>query len=76
MKKLVKRIIIETFQDDGNFKETIVQYHYNTPAARVEHSREMLSEGYTDSGQVNENVGSIMNPIYVVFGSYYKTERI
>lgn len=76
MKKLVKRITTEIFQDKGNFKETVVQYHYDTRAERFEHSNEMLSKGYTDSGQINENVGSILNPIYVLFGSYYKVERV
>lgn len=76
MKKLVKRITTEIFQDKGNFKETVVQYHYDTPIARAAHAKEMLSKGYTDSGQVNENIGSIMNPQYVVFGSYYKVERV
>lgn len=76
MKKLVKRITTEIFQDKGNFKETVVQYHYDTPEARAKHANEMLNKGYTDSGQVNENIGSIMNPQYVVFGSYYKVERV
>lgn len=76
MKKLVKRITTEIFQDKGNFKETVVQYHYDTVEARAKHANEMLSKGYTDSGQVNENIGSIMNPQYVVFGSYYKVERV
>lgn len=76
LKKLVKRITTEAFQDNNNLKETVVQYHYDTPEARAEHVKEMLSMGYTDSGQVNENVGSIMNPKYVYFGSYYKIERL
>ena len=76
MKKLVKRITTEVFNDTGNFKETIVQYHYDTPEARAKHEVEMLSKGYASSGQVMENLGSVMKPQYVHFGSYYKTERI
>lgn len=76
MKKLVKRITTEIFQDRGNVKETVVQYHYDTPEARAAHAKEMLRNGYIDSGgQVPENIGSIMNPKYVFFGSYYKIER-
>lgn len=76
MKKLVKRITTEAFQDNNNnLKETVVQYHYDTPEARAAHAKEMLRNGYIDSGQVQENIGSIMNPKYVFFGSYYKIER-
>lgn len=76
MKKLVKRITTEVFQDVGNLKETVVQYYYETPEARAEHAKEMLAKGYNASGQVDENIGSIMNPKYVFFGSYYKIERL
>ena len=76
MKKLVKRITTEIFQDKGNFKEIIVQYHYDTAEARAKHSKEMIAKGYNDSCQVQENIGSIMNPKYVFFGSYYKIERL
>ena len=76
MKKLVKRNTMEIFNDTGNFKETIVHYHYDTLEARTKHASEMLSNGYTDSGQVRENLGSVMKPQYVYFGSYYKLERI
>ena len=76
MKKLVKRITTETFQDNNNLKETVVQYHYDTPEARAEHVNEMLAKGYNASSQVQENIGSIMNPKYVFFGSYYKIERL
>ena len=50
MKKLVKRITTEVFNDTSNFKETIVQYHYDTPEARAKHEAEMLSKGYASSG--------------------------
>ena len=76
MKKLVKRITTEIFNDTGNFKETVVQYHYDTLEARTKHTSEMISNGYTDSGQVMENLGSVMKPQYVHFGSYYKVEKI
>ena len=30
--------------------------------------------GYNDNGQVKKNLGTIMKPEYVWFGSYYKYE--
>ena len=76
MKKMVKRITTEIFNDTDNFKETVVHYHYDTLEARTKHANEMLNNGYGDFGQVMENLGNVMKPQYVYFGSYYKVERI
>ena len=76
MEKLVKRITTEIFNDTGNFKEIVVHYHYDTLEARTKHASEMLNNGYADSGQIMENLGSTMKPQYIYFGSYYKVERI
>ena len=53
----------------------IEQYHYDSKEERDEHAKQMTEKGFEDSGQVKENVGTIMNPELVWFGSYYKYER-
>ena len=59
----------------GKYTELIEQYHYDSIEERSEHARQMTEKGFEDSGQVKENVGTIMNPKLVWFGSYYKYER-
>lgn len=34
----------------------------------------MEDNGYEDSGQVKENIGTIMQPNHVWFGSYFRYE--
>lgn len=34
----------------------------------------MEANGYTDSGQVRDNIGTVTKPNYVFFGSYFKHE--
>lgn len=39
-----------------------------------EYTKLMEENGYKDSGQVKENIGTIMQPEHVWFGSYFKYE--
>ena len=36
----------------------------------------MKDDGFTDSGQVKENIGTVMQPELVWFGSYYKYDVV
>ena len=56
--------------------ETIIQFHYDTETEKLNHSREMQKSGFEDSGQVRENVGDMLHPDYVWFGSYYKHIKV
>lgn len=40
----------------------------------MKHKALMGADGYKDSGQIKENIGTVMQPKYVWFGSYYKAE--
>lgn len=86
----VKRIKIKNnttkFVWDGDncidkYTEFIEQYYYDSEKEKMEHKKEMESDGWNDSGQVMEMIsGSFMQgaknpPVYVWFGSYYKTIR-
>lgn len=59
----------------SSYTEVIEQYHYNSEEERNEHAKQMIENGFKDSGQVKENIGTVMNPKLVWFGSYYKYER-
>lgn len=78
--RIVKENIIKTHRysidgsDNDTLIETIEQYHYESKEEKEKHKMEMQSKGFEDSGQVRDNIGTIMNPIYVWFGSYYKYE--
>lgn len=77
---LVKEITTKSYQYDENgsctaFVEKIEQYHYRNEEEKNEHSERMKEKGFEDSGQVKENIGTIMQPNHVWFGSYYRYNR-
>lgn len=79
MIKIVKENIIKThrYDEEGNdslLTEVIEQYHYDSEEEKNEHRKQMETDGFSDSGQVRENIGTISKPKYVWFGSYYKYE--
>lgn len=76
MIKLKKEIITKTYMNGCLLNETVMQYHYDTEKEKLEHSKKMQEDGFSDSGQVKENVGTIMSPDFVWFGSYFKNQYI
>lgn len=77
--QIVKEIETKTHSIDENgiehiLVEKIEQYHYASEEEKKEHSKEMQAKGFEDNGQVRTNIGSIMQPEYVWFGSYTKYE--
>lgn len=75
--QIVKEIETKTHSIDENginhiLIEKIEQYHYDSETEKKEHSKEMQAKGFEDSGQVRTNIGSIMQPEHVWFGSYTK----
>ena len=75
MVKIVKETVIKTFREEDILIETIRQFHYDTEDEKIKHKKSMEEDGYEDSGQVKENIGTVMKPEYVWFGSYFKYER-
>lgn len=77
--KIIKESIIKKYSyengEHSSYTEVIEQYHYDSEEERNEHAKRMIENGFEDSGQVKENVGTFMNPEFVWFGSYYKHER-
>lgn len=75
--KLCSESITKTYLDDGTTKvETIKQYDYISKQEKQQHLRKMLAKGYSDSGQVMRNIGTMANPEFVYYGGYYKCEVI
>ena len=52
----------KTFREDDILIETIKQFHYSTEQEKLEHKKLMEINGFTDNGQVKENIGT-MNQI-------------
>lgn len=50
------------------------QYYYDTEEEKLEHKKCMEINGYDDSGQIKENIGTITEPNFVWFGVYFKNE--
>ena len=76
MIKIQKETVTKRYREDGIYVETIIQFHYDTETEKLNHSREMQKSGFEDSGQVGENVGDMLHPDYVWFGSYYKHIKV
>ena len=76
MTKIQKETVTKRYREDGIYVETIIQFHYDTETEKLNHSREMQKSGFEDSGQVRENVGDMLHPDYVWFGSYYKHIKV
>ena len=76
MVKIQNETVTKRYREEGIYEETIIQFHYGTEKEKYIHSREMQEKGFEDSGQVIENIGSMLNPEFVWFGSYYKHELI
>lgn len=74
MVKLTKEMITKVYRGKGVIIETIQQFHYNTKEEKSEHKKIMESNGFEDSGQIKENIGTLIKPNHVWFGSYCKTE--
>ena len=76
MIKIQKETVTKRYREDGIYVETIIQFHYDTETEKLNHSREIQKSGFEDSGQVRENVGDMLHPDYVWFGSYYKHIKV
>ena len=72
MIQIKKESIIKTYREKDILIETIKQFNYSTEEEKAAHCKLMKDDGFTDSGQVKENIGTVMQPEYVWFGSYYK----
>lgn len=57
-------------------KKTIhEEYIYESMEEKVEHAREMMINGFEDSGQIKKDINmSFSNPDYRIYGNYYKYE--
>lgn len=77
--KIVKEMITKKYSYDNgihtSYIEEIEQYHYDSREERDKHAEQMIENGFNDSGQIKENIGTFMKPEFVWFGSYYKYTR-
>ena len=76
MVQIKKESVFKTYREHDVLVETIKQFHYSSEKEKMEHKKIMEQLCFKDSGQVQENIGTIMCPKYVWFGSYYKHEII
>ena len=78
--KIVKELITKyhQYEEDGTHSilvEEIQQYHYSNEKEKLSHSRIMQNSGWEDNGQSKTNIGTIMNPIHIWFGSYTRYRK-
>ena len=76
MIQIKKESIIKTYREKDILIETIKQFHYSTEEEKTAHCKLTKDDGFTDSGQVKENIGTVMQPELVWFGSYYKYDVV
>lgn len=70
--KLKKDIIERTYRENNILVEVTQFYHYNSETERTEHKCKMEELGYNDSGQIKDNIGTILNPNHVWCAWYNK----
>ncbi len=80
MTRIIKETTTKTHRYDelgieNVLEEIIMQYYYDTEEEKINHCERMKQNGFTDSGMVKDNIGSLNMPKYVWFGSYYKHTR-
>ena len=76
MIQIKKESIIKTYREKDILIETIKQFHYSTEEEKTAHCKLMKDDGFTDSGQVKENIGKVLQAELVWFGSYYKYDVV
>lgn len=74
MVQIKKETVTKTFRGNNILVETIKEFHYSTEEERMKHKALMVADGYRSNGQIQENIGTIMQPKHVWFGGYYKRE--
>ena len=72
--KLTEETVIKKYRENDILIKTIKQFYYDTEEEKAEHCKEMERDGYNGRSQVKNNLGTIMKPEHVWFGSYYKFE--
>lgn len=78
---LAKEVTTSTYRydADGNmlhkFIQEIKQYHYKNEEEKKVHKKEMESNGFADTGQERQNIGTFTEPQMVWFGSYVKYRK-
>lgn len=80
--KLIERNINERFVWDehhpnreiGKCVTTSEAYYYDSEEERKRHKETMVSDGWTDSGQIKKTTGSLLdeNPAWTWYGRYNK----
>ena len=76
MIKIIREQITRKFRENDILITTAKQFHYSTEEEKIKHKKLMEADGYADSGQMQENIGTITEPNYIWFGGYYKYETI
>lgn len=72
--QIVKESVTKTYHGKEVLVEINKQFVYATEDERQKHCKLMEADGFEDSGQVRRNVGTIAQPEYEVFASFYKRE--
>ena len=72
MVKKLREVVSRTYRGYDILVEKEVEYQYDTMESRNKHANKMLSHGYSDSGQVMENIGSFMKPVHVTYARFFK----
>lgn len=73
--KLVREIVDKIYKKEECLIEEKMFYQYDSEEEKLSHKKEMETEGWIDSGQIKENIGTVWNPEHVWIGKYYKHKK-
>ena len=71
--QIVKESIIKKHSYENevhtSYTEVIEQFYYDSEEERNKHAEQMTEKGFEDSGQVKENIGTVMKPKLFLYGA-------
>lgn len=73
MVRLVSETTTRSYYEEGKMTVTYIEhYRYSTDEERIAHKKAMEAIGYKHSGQVCDNIGTVVQPLHVFAGYFMR----
>lgn len=77
MVRLVSETTTRSYYEEGKMTVTHIEhYRYATDEQRTAHKKEMEAIGYKHSGQVCDNIGTVVEPVHVFAGYFMRNSVV
>lgn len=73
MIRLVSETTTRSYYEEGKVKVTYIEhYRYETDEERIAHKKGMEAIGFQHSGQICDNIGTVLQPLHVFAGYFMR----